>query len=87
MEFFTRLLELRAVDLRELLARHALEPAGTKPVLAKIAAINISEEDLDDFLANRVKRPRTVEQRSGVDAARQGTLSEFAQRIAPGTRS
>ncbi len=43
LEFFTRLLELRAVDLRELLANHALEPAGTKPALARIAALNMNE--------------------------------------------
>ena len=68
LSFFSRLLtHFRATELRELLARHGIEPSGTKHNLARLAAESLSEEDVDSFTAPRPGKPQRVnsEDRSG----------------------
>ena len=59
LDFYCRLSELRAVDLRELLEVHSLEPFGTKSVMAKLCAQQLQEDALEEFLSKRSKRSRT----------------------------
>ncbi len=62
LDFFARLLAMRTVDLRDLLAKHAIEPVGGKAMLASVAAQQLRPDDLDMFVAPRNKRPRTATQ-------------------------
>ena len=77
--FFSRLLGLRAVELKELLLSHGIEPIGTKHGLAEIAATELREGDLEDFVAAR-KRPRRDAEQPAAHG-KQSTLDAlFAQK-------
>ncbi len=50
---------LRAQDIKDLLASHGVQPVGTKTQLAQLVVAHLCEEDVAEFVAARSKRPRT----------------------------
>ena len=75
LSFFSRLLaELRATELRELLTQHAIEPAGTKQMLARLAAEHLTQHDLDQYVAPTGRSARTSATGCAGAAAGQSTL-------------
>ena len=53
LAFFSRLLGLKSVEIKELLVSHCIEPMGTKKTLAEIAATELREDDLEEFIVAR----------------------------------
>ena len=49
---------LRSVEIKDLLVSHCIEPMGTKRTLAEIAASELREDDLEEFIAARKGGPR-----------------------------
>ena len=85
LAFFSRLMAgFKAVELKELLVAHGVEPVGTKQTFAQLIVENsLTEEDLDAFIASRGsrnKRPRlaTVQQRM-TSNGQQSTLDSLRQ--------
>ena len=78
--FVSKLLGLRAVELKELLTRHCIEPIGTKQSLAELAASELLEGDLEDFIAARKKPRRDADVRRPTARGQQDTLDAFFAR-------
>ena len=83
--FFSRLLsELRVTELRQLLARRgiAVPAGGTKSMLARLAAEQLREEDLEEFLGRCNKRQRITPMERGGSSLEQGqgTLDQLFER-------
>ena len=49
---------LRAQDMKELLASRGLEPVGAKTMLAQLIVNQLTEGDVEEFVVARSKRPR-----------------------------
>ena len=77
--FFSRLLGLRAVELKALLLSHGIEPIETKHALAEIAATELREGDLEDFVAAR-KRPRRDAEQPAAPGKQRTLDALFAQK-------
>ena len=84
--FFSRLVDgFKAVELRELLVEHGIEPVGTKRTFAELIVEKLTQEDVSSLLASRGnKRQRLAsgQQRMGGDESQQGTLDSLFARQA-----
>ena len=85
--FFSRLMAgLKAIELRELLVEHGIEPVGTKQTFAELVVEHLTQEDVSSFLAsrgnhNKRQRLATGQKRTGGGESRQSMLdSPFARR-------
>ena len=67
---------LRAQDMKELLVNRGIEPVGAKNMLAQLVVSHLAEDDVEQFVLTRSKKPR-VDAPSGSgggQSGRQGTL-------------
>ncbi len=49
LELYARIMQLKVADIKELLRTKGLVPRGTKVILARIAAENLTDKDVRDF--------------------------------------